>query len=187
MLTVLLSAACTGKSEPLGPTATVPHATTTTNPYAVPAVIDEAYVNRVLAGLDHAVGDVVRLIVDTKTIPPEAIERLKTLYVGDALQLAVDLFQDDMFNSFRGYKEHPGDGATTVTRLITVRPNCVFAEVYKDFSAVGTNPDPAFSTQWIALVPYPMDSKGINPTGWAFSYEGFQRDFSQPEDQCGES
>ena len=32
--------------------ATVPAPTTTTNPYAVPAVIDAAYVNRVLAGLD---------------------------------------------------------------------------------------------------------------------------------------
>jgi hypothetical protein len=30
--------------------ATVPAPTTTTNPYAVPAVIDAAYVNRVLAG-----------------------------------------------------------------------------------------------------------------------------------------
>ena len=34
-----------------GPTATVP--TTPPDPYAVPAVIDEAYVNRVLAALDQ--------------------------------------------------------------------------------------------------------------------------------------
>ena len=35
--------ACGGKDEPLVPTATVPQGTsTTTNPYAVPPVIDEA-------------------------------------------------------------------------------------------------------------------------------------------------
>ena len=51
-----------GNDEPLGPTATVPQGTTTTNPYAVPPVIDEPYVNRVLAGLDQGVGDIVRLV-----------------------------------------------------------------------------------------------------------------------------
>ncbi len=84
---LLVLAACGGDKEPLGPTATVPQPTTTTDPYAVPAVIDEAYVNRVLAGLDQAVGDIVRLVVSTRDIPPEVIDRLKAMYVGDALQL----------------------------------------------------------------------------------------------------
>ncbi len=75
---LLLSAACGGKDEPLGPIGSVPQATTTTNPYAVPEVIDEAYVNRVLAGLDQAYGDLTRLIVSTENIVPEAIDRLKT-------------------------------------------------------------------------------------------------------------
>ena len=81
--------ACGGKDEPLGPTATVPQATTTTNPYAVPPVIDEAYVNRVLAGLDQAVGDVIRLVVSSRTLSPEALDRLRTIYVGDALDLSI--------------------------------------------------------------------------------------------------
>ena len=42
--------ACGGAKRTAGPAATVPQGTTTTDPYAVPAVIDEPYVNRVLAG-----------------------------------------------------------------------------------------------------------------------------------------
>src|SRR5205085_10070389 len=87
MATAPILTACAGKSEPLVPTATVPVATTTTNPYAVPEVIDEAYVNRVLAGLDAAVGDMLRLVVSARTIPPEALERLRALYIGDHRQI----------------------------------------------------------------------------------------------------
>jgi len=57
-------AACkeSGSASPPVNGATVPTAaptTTTTNPYAVPQVIDAAYFNRVLAGLDAVEGDVV--------------------------------------------------------------------------------------------------------------------------------
>ena len=92
-----LLTSCAGKEEPLGPAATVPRGTTTTNPYAIPPVIDEAYVNRVLAGLDQAVGDVTRLIVATRTVPPEAIDRLKVIYLdAGLLQLVVDTYQHDL-------------------------------------------------------------------------------------------
>jgi hypothetical protein len=184
----LVMGACGGDKEPLGPTATVPQATTTTNPYAIPPVIDEAYVNRVLAGLDHAVGDVVRLVVSSKTIPPEAIERLKALYVGDALQLQVDGFQREMFSNFYGYRNTPGDQTTRVTSLISVVPKCIFAEVDIDFSAVSFNSDPQFSRQWVALVPLgpDTDQTSYNPTPWAFIYQGFKQDLSQPSDPCAD-
>ncbi|MEA2843187.1 MAG: hypothetical protein QOJ69_858, partial [Actinomycetota bacterium] len=91
-----------GSSGADGPTATVP--TVPPDPFAVPPVIDEAYVNRVLAALDQAVGDVVRIVVSTKTLTPEAIDRLQALYVGDALQLQFQIFQADLFNDLAGYK-----------------------------------------------------------------------------------
>jgi len=100
---VALAVGCKGPSEPLVPTATVPQATTTTNPYAVPAVIDEAYVNRVLAGLDQALGDLVRLVVSTKSIPPEALDRLRALYVGVHRQFQLDLLSADLQMGFANY------------------------------------------------------------------------------------
>ena len=55
----------------------LPQGTTTTNPYAVPPVIDEPYVNRVLAGLDHSVGDAVRLAMRTRLMDEEVFYRLQ--------------------------------------------------------------------------------------------------------------
>jgi hypothetical protein len=167
-----------------GPTATVP--TTPPDPYAVPAVIDEAYVNRVLAALDQAVGDVVRIVVSTKTLSPEAIERLQALYVGDALQLEFQIFQADLFNDLAGYEPSPGNVRTRVTKLITVRPACIFAQVSRDFSEVSIAPDPRLTTQWVELIPLTpsADPSDHNVTPWMFAYDGFQRDFSQPEDPC---
>jgi hypothetical protein len=178
--------ACGKDREPLGPTATLPRGTTTTNPYAVPPVIDEAYVNRVLSGLDHSVGDIVRLIVSAGTISPEAVERLKAFYVGRALQLQVDSFQKDEFEQFRGYKENPGDQITTVAQVIDGKPECIYARVTIDFSAVSRQPDPTFSTQWVVLLPSDpaKDPMRYNPTGWTFLYEGFNQDLSAPPNLC---
>ncbi len=185
---MFLGPACADKSEPLGPTATVPRATTTTNPYAIPAVIDEAYVNRVLAGLDQAVGDVTRLIVGSKTFPPEAVDRLKVIYLDDGLlQLAVDTYQRDLLRDLEGIRSDPGNRRTTVTELLTVGPRCVFAKVRTDASAVAVTPDATYE-QWVGLVP--LDEKppaSFNATGWGFIYEGFTREISAPDDPCDAS
>ena len=93
MAVLLACAACGGNDKPLGPAATVPQATTTTNPYAVPPVIDEAYVNHVLAGLDQAVGDITRLIVNDGRVSDEAADRLEALYIGNALALKLQGYQ----------------------------------------------------------------------------------------------
>ena len=191
VLVAMLAAgvACGGKDEPLGPTATVPQATTTTNPYAVPQVIDEAYVNRVLAGLDQAVGDITRLVVGSRTLSPEALDRLRTIYVDDSLELSIRGFQNDVRADFAGYRQPPGNKTTTVTELISARPTCIFAKVNKDFSAVGVDPDPSLATQWVALVPSGtvLDPSGFNPTRWVFVYDGFRQDRSAPPDPCAAS
>ncbi|MEA2716021.1 MAG: hypothetical protein QOI99_338 [Actinomycetota bacterium] len=184
----LVMGACGGDKEPLGPTATVPQATTTTNPYAIPPVIDEAYVNRVLAGLDHAVGDVVRLVVSSKTIPPEAIERLKAIYVDDEqFQFELQLFQADLRGGFKAVKPSPGNRATTVLEIMSTRPDCIFARVDMDTSAVTLAPNPAFRTRWIAIVPRLAGiSAPGNETGWGVVYEGFPPDQSTPSNPCAE-
>lgn len=167
--------------------ATEPAPTTTTSPDAVPAVIDEAYVNRVLAGLDAAVGDVVRLVVSARTIPPEAYDRLKALYSSaDHLQLAVDGFQLDMRRGFAGYKATPGNKRTEVTEMITGSPRCIFARVSRDYSAVSLTASATVNVQWIGLRPLDrtLDPNHYNSTQWSIIYEGFPRDRSQPANPC---
>ncbi|MDQ4069029.1 MAG: hypothetical protein M3203_06105 [Actinomycetota bacterium] len=192
LLAVLLggSMACSGATaDKAGPTATVgtePPATTTTNPYAVPAVIDAAYVNRVLAGLDAIRGDVARLVLQTQTIPREAYDRLKAMYADpDFLQNSIDSYQLEIRQGLRGYRKDPGNILTQVRELITARPNCIFARVERDRSAVAANPPPN-TFVWVGLRPLdPLrDPMGYNTTGWAYVYDGFPPDRSRPEDPC---
>jgi len=171
-------------SSPTVPTE--PERTTTTNPYAVPPVIDAAYVNRVLAGLDAVLGDAARLILSTKTIPHEAYDRLKAVYLDpDFLQLVIDGFQKDIRRDFSGYKPSPGNVVTSVTRLINVTPTCIFAQVSRDFSPAATASALA-DTRWVALRPTvgSRDPQGYNSTNWAFTYDGYTSSRSQPPDPC---
>ncbi len=182
-------AGCASDDEPAAPTATLGTAapTTAADPYAIPAVIDEAYVNRVLAGLDAAVGDVVRMVVRERGIPYEAEERLQAIYIdGKAWQLTIDLLQEDSLDNFASYKPNPGNLNTTISRLITATKQCVFAEVSRDYSAVGIHPEPPVTQEWVALRPLTpeRDPKGYNPTRWGFIYDGFTRDRSSPQDPC---
>jgi len=179
----------TVRTEPTAnPTiATAPLATTTTNPYAVPAVIDVAYVNRVLAGLDAAVGDVARLVLRTRTITQEAYDRLKAIY-GDRtfLQINIDGLERDIREGFRSYKSPAGDRKSTVSRLISARPSCIFVQISRDYSAVGINPLSELQTQWVGLrlLDQGRDPNDYNPTPWAYTYDGFPADRAQPPDPC---
>jgi hypothetical protein len=185
------SAACSPSgADKAGPTATVrtePERTTTTNPYAVPAVIDAAYVNRVLAGLDAAIGDVTRLVLRTRSIPPEAYDRLKALFADpEFLQLMIDGFQQDIRENFRNYRADPGNDLTLVTELITAHSDCIFTRVRRDSTAVGVQPSPSLEVQWVALKPLDRnrDPNGFNPTPWAFVYDGFPPNHAQPKSPC---
>ncbi len=183
--------ACTTSSaEKAGPTATVATevpTTATTNPYAVPPVIDAAYINRVLAGLDAAVGDIVRLVVRTKTIPPEAYNRLKALYADPGfMQIKIDGYQRDIREEFKSYKSDPGNKVSTVSKVITSRPTCIFVQVNRDYSAVGLTTLPELNVQWIGLrlSEALSDPARYNPTPWSYIYDGFPPDHSQPVDPC---
>lgn len=190
---LLASAACSNGdggskgSAGANPTlATEPPRTTTTNPYAVPAAIDLDYVNRVLAGLDAQLGDVTRLLIRTKTFPPEAYDRLKALYTDDqALQLKLDAFQSDLRRGFQDYKPSPGNKVTTVTKTITVSATCIFVEVRRDYSAVAINNN-VIHPQWAALKPLDpsRDPHKYNSTKWALAYDSVQPDLAQPANPC---
>ena len=184
----LFVGACGRHDEPLGPTATLPQGTTTTNPYAVPVVIDEAYVNRVLAGLDHALGDVTRIVVSERAITQDVVDRLKALYIGDYLKLSVAAFEQGIRSGFTTYREPPGDRSTVVTRLISISSSCIFAEVRRDYSATSVNPAAATTIQWVAIQPSDLVGvAGSNPTRWVFISDGFAEGGTEPRDPCAES
>lgn len=183
----LVLGACSDSDQSDVPTATVPVAPPTTvapDPFAVPAIIDEAYVNRVLAALDAPIGDVLRLVVEERSVTPEAIEQLKAIYVNpELLALSIRSFEEDLRTGFAGYRLPPGDRTTTVKRLLSGRPDCLFVEVQRDYSTVATEPVEARS-EWIAMRP---QSRSINVTGWGLIYDGFTPDLDAPSDPCIDS
>ena len=150
-------------------------------------MIDAAYVNRVLAGLDAVKGDATRDIIRAKTITTEAFDRLRAMYdSNEFLQLTIDGLEADVREGFSSYKPNPGNVATQVVRLLTAAPNCIFAQVQRDYAGVGSRPSPETSMQWIALKPLDRsrDPKGLNQTSWALTYDGVPRDRSQPRNPC---
>ena len=193
LATLLLtaSAACNSSSDAERVTApntvaTEPPATTTTNPYAVPAVIDIPYVNRVLAGLDAVMGDATRELIRSRTITAEVYDRLRAIYGNNSLlQLVVEAIEEEMRKSFSGYKPNPGNRSSTVTRVVTAQSNCIFVRVQRDYSAMSPQPNPS-DPQWVALKPLERvrDFLGYNPTPWAMTYDGLTPDRSQPNNPC---
>ncbi len=174
-----MAAACGGGSDvPSATLAPVP-TTTSVDPYAVPAVVDEAYVNRVLAALDAAVGDVVRLVVRERAVTPEAVTRLEAIYDGEALDLTTRLLRESIARrAARG--PEPGDVRTSVRRLLSVANGCVFAEVERDYSAASGLE--GRHTEWVVLTP--GQRVDPNPTPWVVIYDGFEEGFSAPEGPC---
>ena len=167
--------------------ATDPPTTTTTNPYAVPAVIDAAYVNRVLAGLDSLKGDATRDVIRSKTITVNAFDYLRAAYdSNEFLQLTVDGLEADVRENFGDYRPNPGNVSTTVSRLVSAGPTCIFAQVQRDYTSVGIKPSPDIAIQWVALRPLDRsrDPRGLNNTLWALAYDGLPRDRLQPRNPC---
>jgi hypothetical protein len=185
---VAVLGSCSRDSARSAPGATVPttaRSTTTTDPYAVPAVIDTAYVNKVLGALDQAVGEVARLVISANSIPAVVAERLRDVYADELVQLRLTSFRHDLDDKFSGYRLDPGNRKTTVIRLITVKPSCVFAEVSRDYSAVTSAASSSPTREWVGLVP--RSATATNPTRWVLTYDGFTESGSEPPDTCAGS
>lgn len=173
----LLLGGCADKpAEPEVPAATVPTApatTATTNPYAVPPVIDAAYVNRVLAWFDQVEGDISRSIMSSRSLKPDDVARLRAIHASDgAFQVALDAIQFDIRSGFNGALPNPGNTKTVVVEILTAKSSCVYVKVDRDASAVARNPNPALRTEWVALRRLDSPPTSSNPTGWGYVLNG---------------
>lgn len=154
--------------------ATAPAQTTTTNPFAVPPVIDAAYVNRVLAGLDAAFGDIMRELVRTQALPQSTLDRLKGIYGSrDLLNLAYEGLQVYARFNLQQLPQNPGNKVTTVSELISADRSCIYASVLREYTAFSGRAQPP-RNEWVALTPLDstQDILNVNPTGWTYVYEG---------------
>ncbi len=178
LLTVMLCVAGCSSKEAEAP----PPATTPTGEGAEEATS----INRTLAGLDGVMGDAQRLLMRERRISPQVTDRLQAIYVGPELLNQIDAFRADVANGLVGIKDPPGNRVTTVSRLITVSPICIFVEVSRDYSPATAGAAPRPSKLYVVLVTKTEgdDPRQLNPTPWAMLYDGVQTDGSQPEDVC---
>ena len=177
MALLLVVPACSDSGQEAAPAPTVP---------AAGGEKEAATVNRILAGLDGVMGDAQRALVRERRITTEVTDRLKAIYAGPELLNHIDAFRKDVADGLAGYKNPPGNRVSTVSRLITLSPICMFVEVTRDYGPVTAGPAPRPSSLFVVLVTKTEadDPRQLNPTPWTMLYDGVQNDGSQPEDIC---
>ena len=176
LLYILVLGACSGAGSSATPAPTAP----------APGAAETASIDRILAGLDGVMGDLQRILVRERRITPEVTDRLRAIYVGPELLNQIDAFRADVANGLVGMKNPPGNRVTTVSRLITVSPICIFVEFTRDYSPLTEGAAPRPASLYVVLVTKSEgdDPRQLNPTPWAMLYDGVQVDGSQPEDVC---
>lgn len=185
VLAVALLGGCSGGRD--DDTLPPPAATSsTTVDDSVPEVIDAAYVERVMAALDHVYGDAIRTLATERTITEDFLSRLAAIYTPSEFALAQDLWVKDLANGLRGLLTDPADPDTTIDRLLRSDRDCVVAAVTRRFAPTRDHADPITPQRFIGLIPKPesQPNGSINPTPWVISFDGFKDDGSEPSTPC---
>ena len=159
------------------------------DPYAVPAVIDAAYVNRVLEGLDAVMSDVFRRVINAKAIPTDVVDRVKAVYLHpEDMHFLLSGLQQNLATNFEDYRPVPGNRKSTVEQLIDASPSCVFVQASRDYSEQVTSADDDVRNvpSWIGLAPKDpaIDPARYNPTPWVISLEKLRSQGERPPSPC---
>lgn len=192
VVAALVLGACNG-GDGGGADGTLPPPTettvTTVPDYTVPAVIDVAYVEKVMAALDHVYGDAIRTLARERKITQDFLDRLAAIYGDRFFGLAQDAWVKDVARDLRDLHAAPGDPSTDVTSILRGEVACVVAAVTRDYSRTRSAPASSSSQHYIALVPSPdrRDPRNLNPTPWIMAYDGFTSSGNPPSDPCSGS
>ena len=177
---LLVLAACSGDGED-APTATVPTAVETpstaapSDPYAIPAVIDVAYVQRVFDALDQIQGEVIKEFLTTRQLTFPMTVRLGAVYNREELERTVNALKEQLNRDFSVFKQPPGTRRTVVKRLLTARHDCVSVAAEFDSAGLLKDPGPPESA-YLALQPTEpsLDPTNLNPTPYSIFSEDRQ-------------
>lgn len=145
--------------------ATLPTTSSTVSAaFAVPAVIDVPYVQRVLEAIYHLDGEATRHVYATKVPDTELDERLEAIFGNPVLTNAKKLLKSDAEGGFRLYADPPGDARVQVLEIlqstatcIVVRANLDYGPQFREYRPPG--PQSVVQMSRADVLPY-------NPTGW---------------------
>ena len=138
----------------------------------VPAVITVNYVNRVLAQLNVIYSDALRISLTTKQITPQVKTDLRAIYANPLYQEELAGFKLQLEHYPTDLRKHIGNRITTVVRLISASPTCIFIATRENFSEVLDGPGVRLASEYYSLVKKSAaeDLHHLNPTPWQFGY-----------------
>jgi hypothetical protein len=168
-------AACSSHHHNAARATTVPSTAPTTtvpDPDVVPAVITPAYVNAVFAVLNHINGNASRSLVSSGELTGQVRSDLRAIYNDPLYTQEITIAQQSLSQSLDNVRRPPGDIVTSVERLISATPTCVFVETESDYSAVLVEPGHPSASEFFKLSPKSqiMDPENLNPTPWSISF-----------------
>jgi hypothetical protein len=135
-------------------------------------VITAAYVNAVLAVLNHIYGNATRSLRASHTVTAQTKEDLRAIFNDPLYSEQIQAATLSLKGSINNVRPDAGDGTTVVTRLIAATPKCVFVETRTNLGAVLVHPTPSAASEYykLALKESSGDPLDLNPTPWAFAY-----------------
>jgi hypothetical protein len=158
--------------------------------YAVPEVIDQAYVQRVVSAYDKVLGDAIRVLKRDGGVSDEFLKHLLAIYT-----------QPEFESQTRGWQQAaaegdldkrpavPDDPVTRVVRLARADAKCITAEVDRDLRPTlqpGVEPAESDQPDYVVLVRKKpdRDPTASNPTPWVMAFDGFKIDGTEPVNSC---
>ena len=148
-----------------------PVTTTTSVPdrTVVPKRITVAYVDAVLAKLNHVYGDAGRAMVSHRRLTPVVHADLAKVYTARLAATENKVFTIAL-GQLKEIRHHPGDPVSRVVRLITASPTCIFARVVTDTSKIARRTSLPVGKEYIGLARrYAYGAAG--PTPWLIFYD----------------
>ena len=175
---ILLLAGCTASSgggalpattttllPPLETTTSVaPTSSTVAAAFAVPAVIDLPYVQRVLEELYHLNGEAIRHAYANKAPDAESDERLEAIFGGPRLVSAKKVLRDLAENGYRVFANPPGDAKIRAKEIVQAVQTCLIIRADLDLGPQYSDPRPPQPQAIIQIEG--SDVLPYNPTGW---------------------
>lgn len=183
LVAALLVGACDGGRGGSTDTTLPPRVSTTASTvpdYTVPAVIDVAYVEKVMAALDHVYGDAIRILARERRITQDFLEHLAAIYAPEEFEFAQRIWVHDVASGLQGLRADPGDPRTEIQRLVTTRSDCVLFAARRDFSRTRTTPDKPTPQWFVALKLRSVATTDHNPTPFVIAFDGFKPDGTEP-------
>jgi hypothetical protein len=138
----------------------------------VPAVITVSYINHVLAQLNVVYSDALRISLTTKQITPQVKTDLRAIYADPLYQEEINGFELQLKHYPSDLRPHIGNRITTVVKLISASPKCIFITTQENFSQIVAHPGRGFGSEYYSLVRKASkdDPDHLNRTPWQFGY-----------------